>query len=421
MAWRAIAVRAFFAIACVPTGFAGTKEVYVWQRKFSAEVAASLAAFQPDIDGCCVLAAEVTWINGRMYVTRPAIAYGPLLKLGKPIGLALRIGAFSGSFDKADATARKLGELAATLIADAASAGLAITELQVDFDAAESKLAGYGAWLSALREVIELSRTRLVFTALPAWLKQAEFARLARAADGFVLQVHSLEKPTQPDAPFTLCEPERALAWARQAGAVGVPFRVALPTYGYVVAFTSEGKFLALAAEGPSPAWPRGTQLRVVRAEAVAMSSLARTLAATPPAHCTGVIWFRLPIATDGLNWDAVTLSTILRGGVPARRLIADVAWPERGLAEIMIVNRGETTELLPARIDVRWPADARILASDGLGGFFLETRGGEAQGIIRAADVAAEASIAPGRKRTIAWLRFAHEIPLEVSLPAAP
>ena len=401
------------------TMLAGTREVYVWQRQAGPEVAEALRAFQPQIDGCCVLAGEVSWSAGRMRVVRPALDFAPLVALRKPVGLALRIGAFAGPFASDDATARALGDLAAELIARAVAAGLAVAELQVDFDAAESKLGGYRAWLTALRA--RTGRTPLVFTALPAWLRSGEFRALARAADGFVLQVHSLEKPVSPDGAFALCDPVRALEWARQAGAAGVPFRVALPTYGYVLAFDAAGKFLALAAEGPRASWPKGTLIRVVRADAIAMARLAQTLGANPPPGCTGVIWFRLPVASDRINWDAITLAVVLRGELPAKRLKAEVTWPEPGLAEIALANDGETTEPLPRAVDLHWPAEARVLAADGLAGFFLETRGGAAQGIVRAAEVPADAFLAPGRKTKVAWLRFAHEVSLDVSLPAPP
>ena len=399
--------------------FAGTREAYVWQRQFGAEVADSLRNFQPQLDGFCVLAAEISWVGGRMQVARPAIDFAPLVALRKPVGLALRIGTFTGAFASDDATARAIGDVAVDLIAKARDAGLAVAELQVDFDAAESKLPGYRTWLLALRA--RLGKTPLMITALPAWLRHEAFLALAQATDGFVLQVHSLEKPAGPDAPFALCDPVRALAWARQAGEMGVPFRVALPTYGYVLAFDATGKFVALAAEGPRRTWPKGTQLRVVRADAVAMAQLANELASASPKNCTGVIWFRLPVASDRINWDAVTLAAVLRGEIPRRKLRARVVWSEAGLAEIVVVNDGQTNEPLPGVVNVRWPADARVLAADGLAGFFLETRGGEAQGIVRAADVPADASLAPGRNATIAWLRFAHEVSLDVSLPTPP
>ncbi len=398
---------------------AATRELYVWQRQSGPEVVEALNAFQPQVDGVCVLAAEVSWTGGRRQVVRTGLDYAALSALKKPVGLALRIGPFAGPFAADDPTARALAGVAETVLAQARAAGLAVAEIQIDFDAAESKLAGYRAWLGALR--LAAGRTPLTFTALPAWLKHGEFAELARAADGFVLQVHSLERPTGPDAPFLLCDPLRAAIWARQAGLAGVPFRVALPTYGYLLGFDAAGKFIGLAAEGPRREWPAGTQLRVVRADAPAMARLARELAAEPPRNFTGVIWYRLPVAGDRLNWDATTLALVLRGQTPARALRAEVSWPEPGLAEIAIVNRGQTTEPLPAAVALRWSEDARVLAADGLAGFFLETFGGRAQGIVRAARVPADASLAPGRKATIAWLRFTHEVSLEADVPGTP
>ncbi|HUR56775.1 MAG TPA: DUF3142 domain-containing protein [Opitutaceae bacterium] len=417
MRWRGgllLGLVLFTGIAC-----AGTREVYVWQRQFGPEIAASLNTLQPVIDGACVLAAEVSWTGGRMRVVRPTLDYAPLIALKKPIGLALRIGAFAGPFAADDDTARALGEIAAEFIHRAQTAGLTVAEIQIDFDAAESKLAGYREWLGGWRR--HIGRTPLVFTALPAWLRHAEFRALAQTADGFVLQVHSLERPAGIAANFSLCDPDRAAAWARQAGEAGVPFRIALPTYGYVLGFDPRGKFLALVAEGPRPVWPKGTQVRVVRADAPALARFAQTLTAAPPPHCTGVIWYRLPVASDRLNWDVITLETVLRGELPAKSLRAEVVWAEPGLAEISIINRGQTTEPLPPEVKIAWAGGERVVASDGLAGFFLEMHRGEAQAIVRAADVPVDAFLAPGRHAKIAWLRFAHEISLEVLLPAPP
>src|ERR1043166_3458209 len=55
---------------------ARTREVYVWQPHFSTEVAATLRTLQPEFDGCCVLAAEVTWTGGRKRGVRPQINHG---------------------------------------------------------------------------------------------------------------------------------------------------------------------------------------------------------------------------------------------------------------------------------------------------------------------------------------------------------
>lgn len=406
-------------LAVVAGGRAATQEVYVWQRQFGADVAAAWREFAPQVDAVCVLAAEIAWSGGRMQVLRLRPDYAALAVGKKPLGLALRIGAFAGPFAENDATARGLGDVVVEMLAQARAAGVGVAEVQIDFDAAEAKLAGYVSWLKAVRA--RTNGVRLVFTALPAWLRHAAFRELARAADGFVLQVHSLERPASIDARFSLCEPERALAWVRQAAEIGKPFRVALPTYGYLLGFDPAGKFIGLSAEGPRRSWPPGTRLRAVRSDPLALTPLARALRAEPPPNCAGVIWFRLPVAGDRLNWDPATFAAVLHGELPERRLTVEAVWSESGLAEIVVTNRGLTTEPMPSVVHVKWPAEARVLAADGIGGFGLEIRGAQAQGILRAAEVPADASLAPGRTAKIAWLRFAHEVSLEVSSSAPP
>lgn len=399
----------------------GTREVYVWQRQFDEEVVSAIRAIEPQTDGVCVLAAEVIWKNGAMEVVRPILDFPALARLRVPVGVAVRIGDYPGAFASDDATARALRALAREAMAKARTGRLIVRELQVDFDCAESKLAGYRKWIEALRSVATEAGAKLILTALPAWLKHPDFAPLVRAADGFVLQVHSLERPKSPDEAFALCDPVRALGWAHQAGSAGVPFRVALPTYGYVLGFDPGGRFIGLAAEGPRPAWPVGTRQRIVRADAAAMAKLGASLLASPPPLCTGVIWFRLPVARDRYNWDTKTFEVVLRGEVPVARLTVELEKPEPGLVEVVVSNSGQTTEPLPARVQLRWPENARVLAADGIGGFRLEISNGAAQAIVHAAEVTADASVAPGRKVGIAWLRFAHETSLEVSLPTAP
>lgn len=413
-------LRGYFALlALVTAALAHTREVYVWQRQFDAEVAAALSSFQPQIDGACVLVAEVGWKAGKFDVVRPSVDFRTLATMAKPVGIAVRIGAYSGKFAEDDASVAALVGLVRERLATAMKNGLKVAELQIDFDCAESKLAGYRSWVRTLRQAA--APAPLVFTALPAWLRHPDFVPLARSADGFILQVHSLERPPGPQADFTLCDPVRAMVWAGQANKVGVPFRIALPTYGYVVAFDAAGKFLGVGAEGLRPNWPGDAQLRTVRADATAMARLAREIKEANLSQCRGEIWFRLPVPRDRMNWDAVTFATVLRGERPIASLIAEVERPEPGLVEIVVTNRGQTTEPLPPSVTLKWKNDARVLAADGIGGFRLEIFGGQAQGIARAANVPVDAIVAPGGKARIAWLRFAHEVSVEVSLPAAP
>jgi hypothetical protein len=188
-----------------------------------------------------------------------------------------------------------------------------------------------------------------------------------------------------------------------------------------LLTFDRDGKFFSLGAEGRTPQIPPQGKLRALRADAPAMARLAGALAAERPLHCVGVIWFRLPIKSDRLNWDAVTFATVLRGEEPRKELRVNVQWADAGVAVVTLVNAGQTTEALPLRIDLHGASAGRLVAGDGFGGFRLETRGDEVQGIVRAVEVSVDASIAPGRSEKIAWLRFVHEISLDASLPTLP
>jgi len=358
------------------------------------------------------LSAEVAWTgDGSARTWRSEPDWNALKACGRPIGLVLRVGAWSGPFGADAPQIKTLVALAAERLAQARKNGIQLSELQIDFDCAESKLAGYQTWLTALRASVR--PIPLVFTALPVWLRHAEFTGLARAADGFILQVHSLERPTSPVASFTLCDPMRAREWAKQASAVGVPFRIALPTYGYDVAFSSQGKFLGLEAEA-SREWPAGTRLLVVEANPSEMCRLAAEWATYRVPNYNGVLWFRLPVPNDGHNWPLPTLLAVLAGKTPQARLETEVSWSEPGLAEVSLVNRGETRVRTLPEIALTWSGTP--LASDALGGYRLEDK------TLRPSSTIEGGGLAPGQRRPIAWLRFSHETPFTASLlPAQP
>ncbi|MHC4648989.1 MAG: DUF3142 domain-containing protein [Planctomycetota bacterium] len=214
-------------------------EVYVWQRHWGKPVAEAIKQAALQTSGFSVLAAEVNWKSGRPNVVRVDIDYAILKSADRPVSLCLRIGPYSGGFGSRDEAAAFLCDIAACVIADAREAGLEPAELQIDYDCAESRLDEYRKLVGLLRDRVR--PVSLTITALPCWLKRRVFARLARASDGYVLQVHSLERPVGPQAPISLCDAAATRRWVEQAGRIGVRFRVALPTYGYVVAFDRSG------------------------------------------------------------------------------------------------------------------------------------------------------------------------------------
>lgn len=377
-----------------------THEAYVWQRVWSRPVVDAIALAGTTLAGFAPLAAEVSWKGRERVIVRPALDFDALKSSARPVGLVLRIGPYPGPFAADDDVATSLAQLARTLISDAREHGIAPVELQVDFDCAESKLAGYRAWLRAIREAV--APLPVCPTVLPSWLAQRDFAPLARDCGRFVLQVHAVAPPRLDGGELQLCDPARAAAWVETAGKTGVPFRVALPTYTYLAAFDARGTFLALSAEGPLPAWPRDAQLRTLRADATALSALSQRWVRDRPAPLTGIVWYRLPTAADTLNWRWPTLAAIVAGRTPRHSLRVETG--DTPPSDITLINDGEIDEPIPPRIDAAW-SGARLVAADALEGFELDRGTGSAS--FRATFDLALARLSPGERRTIGWLRL--------------
>ena len=219
------AARSSIAAAGLP------QEVYVWQRAWTEPVRRAVVERSAAFARLVVLKAEVTWQEGKPQLAQVPVDYQALAQSKRPVGLALRVGPYAGSFASTNAAAIYLAELAQRLVAEARTAGVTPSELQLDFDCASARLDGYRTWVEAIRT--RVAPVPLAVTALPAWLGQAAFKPLVRAAGAYVLQVHSLERPKGFDAAFTLCDPTAASRAVGAAAEIGVPFRVALPTYGY--------------------------------------------------------------------------------------------------------------------------------------------------------------------------------------------
>lgn len=374
------------------------QEAYVWQRTWNDDVRHAVESYGPKLGGLCLLAAEVTWENGRPAVTRVAVDYAAVQRSKAPVGLALRIGPYSGPFASDDVVARLLADLVADVLREANAAGVRPTELQIDFDCPTSKLDGYRQWVTAIRR--RTGDVPVVITALPAWLASRDFAPLAREAGGFILQVHSLQRPRE----LVLCDPAAARRAVEQAGKVGVPFRVALPTYGYAVGLDETGRCVGVCAEGPAKDWPEGTTVREVRANAGELAELVRGWTADRPATMRGIIWYRLPTDGDVRNWRWPTLTAVMAGRAPQPELGVQ-SRREGSLTDVELVNRGEAEASLDVSVACHW-SDAGLVSADALGGFVrsqdddgeLRWRGGRAEQL---------GTLPPGASRRIGWLRL--------------
>ncbi|MCX7008585.1 MAG: DUF3142 domain-containing protein [Kiritimatiellaeota bacterium] len=379
-----------------------SQAVYVWQRQWNESVRAAVREAAGTADAFVVLAGEIQWTQGRPQIARVEVDHAFLKTVPKPVGLAIRIGEHAGLFSQDAAGTQCVEGFVAQVLAAAQARGLRVAELQLDFDCAESRLADYTFLIARLKPRVTVP---LVITALPCWLHSATFARLAQTADGFVLQVHSLEKPSSPESASSLCAPAQAAAWVEQASRLGVPFRVALPTYGYLAAFSAEGKLLGISAEGPARSWGGQARLVAVRADALRLAPLLHDWRVRRTPSLTGIVWYRLPVRGDRLNWSWHTLAALMRGEPVAERVAWRVDYPDPPLAEIALVNTGQT-DVAPRRsLELCWTGGC-LLAGDGLAGYVLERIGAERARLCYMDDPAARV-VGTGDQWQVAWLRF--------------
>ena len=90
-------------------------EVYVWQRAWTQPVRSAISDHGTNFTALTVLKAEVSWQDKRPQVARVALDYPALAKTRRPVGIALRIGPYSGPFTTNDSITVFLAELAASL------------------------------------------------------------------------------------------------------------------------------------------------------------------------------------------------------------------------------------------------------------------------------------------------------------------
>ncbi len=375
-----LAALATLATSCRPppprTSTPLPHEAYVWQRHWPSNVSAAVQSRAHTFTRIVFLAGEVTF-NRPSPTWTPAAPDLPTLRSiaqspsNTSIGLALRVGPFPGPFAPSNPPATFIRNAARQALRSAQSAGIPIDEFQIDFDCADRHLHGYQSWITALKQ--DLHPTPVILTALPSWIHQPAFPSLVRAADGYVLQVHSLQRPASPAHPTPLCDPDAAIAAVEQAARTipDVPFRVALPTYSYELAYHPNGRFLALAAEGPPLAHSPDSILVELHSDPTALAGLVARWSTNRPAPLNGIIWYRLPVPGDQRNWRWPTLLSVIQGQPPKPSLHAH-AHPipnSPGLADIQLTNSGTADIQGPVSIHTHWTRSQRV-GADALHGF---------------------------------------------------
>lgn len=337
-------------------------QAYVWQRAWTPEVSAAVRASK--FDALHVLAAEFSFKNDKPEFTVITPDWQALVDSGRPISAVLRVHASVGKKGWDEALINEMRRLCADTVSCFKAGGVRLAELQLDYDCAESRLAEYARLLGALpREV------PLCITALPAWLRHASARSLLSRSPGYVLQVHSLHLPVQ--AGLTgLMDLDETRAAVQRAEEIGVPFRVALPTYSCVVEYADDGRVRDVHGEDlPAGVTLSSKNYAVLDSDAYALSALVADWRAHASPLMQAIIWYRLPVSGDRLNWSADLLAKVTRGEPLKRGWEATLRTAQEGHAEIVLKQAGEAPDDLPREVLVSWPGGEAV-GCDGLRGY---------------------------------------------------
>ncbi|SVK46013.1 Protein of uncharacterised function (DUF3142) [Acinetobacter baumannii] len=359
------------------------QQVYVWQRVWTPQHADALAHSRDLFGALRVLALQVhpreDW--------REIPADLSLLKRdGRPLWLVARLDGQLPQLDQ-EAIIQRLLALAQRW----QTAGLPVTGVEIDHDAATARLPDYQRFLQRLRQRLPAA-LQLGITALPTWIGSPNLPGVLQQADSSVLQVHAVLSPQQGlfDGPL-------ALRWVRQYAAVTPkPFRVALPAYGMaLLGFDAQGA--QVESESSLRVAGNGRELTVAPQQ---IADFLQTLAQQTPPRLRGVIWFRLPLADDRRAWSLATLRAVIE------RRPLNVDWQvkfrpqpqQNGLYDLIIHNNGPVDAPLPQEVLIR--ADD-CLAADAVGNYRLESAPQRQRFIRISSD-----QLRAGQSRPLGWLR---------------
>ncbi len=348
--------------------------VYVWQRNWTSEVTLAVSTLPDNISGILPLAAEIGFSKDDhkpvvQWVSTDNAALS-LLSVSKEF--VIRIGGSAAQTHWNEKACEAITDLCLALKERAAQSGLDLNGIQIDYDCPASRLGDYAKLLRVLRTHPELESFQLSFTALPSWLdtSREEFQQLCKSVDYFVLQVHALQLPKTVDDPVIVIDPAQARRAVARVAKLNTPFYVALPTYSSFIVFDEQsGKITDVMSEDVDPGQLSPSQrMKLGESSPAEIAVLVREWTDSPPSRdMRGFLWYRLPVATDILNWPSETWEIVMAGSAPKSRIEILVVPQEEGFAKISAKNTGQQPEsIFPEIITLVTPANNPILSGDG-------------------------------------------------------
>lgn len=364
-------------------------EAYVWQAPDRPGVAQAIGKSKGTIDRLHIRAAELKWDGARFEIQQPVTS---LPVPGR--GLVVRIGASASRLEWTPGQIAPVAEIFRTL------AQLGPSEIQCDYDCPQKRLGRYRVLLEALQTAA--GSVPVVPTTLPSWLDEPDFKPLVSPRGNYVLQVHSLHLPKKAGDPVQVFSPDTARAAARKATALGLPFRIAMATYGCEVRFGPDGKVTDVISEDITSAAPATGPRSYAFADPVESARLVRGWTDDRPTGLQGIVWYRLPVEGDRRNWPWETLRLVARGEEDPTTPVFEAS-PGPGARDLHIANHGKFPVRLPSAITIHTP----VIAADAAGVYRLDDHFDGLRLVLREDRWP---WIDPGKKIPAGWLRVAEE-----------
>ncbi len=288
--------------------------VYVWQSVWHPPVLQAIRLAAEEECPLFFLVAEYQYENSTLKIRRSYPDWKTLKELTVPITPVIRLetNVMALLETKTGTVFENLANSVCDTVEQTLQKTTSISGVQFDFDCPTAKLKQYAELLTHVHH--RFPALTVSATVLPTWLKNRGVRYLYAHLDYFVLQTHALKPATERDT-WTLFDPTRFDNYVHRASSAGIPYYIALPTYGYGVITNEQGELAGITAESPSDTIPEGFTLTEVRADPTELAAIVRRLQTRPPENCLGIAWFRLPVETDDRNWSWEVLRSVMKEG----------------------------------------------------------------------------------------------------------
>lgn len=211
---------------------------------------------------------------------------------------------------------------------------LKVSRIELDVDAPESKLDKYEELVREIRGTWrkDCGELYLGATFLPCHLKHKEMKSILSLLDEPIIQLHGIDPPRSRNEKWALMNRRTSLNAIKKARELDKRFKMALPTYAYVLLFNGDGSFKRLFAEGLEEEYLR---LKDESMEIAAPDlKLLREIISAPDR--LPIIWFRLPIkGKDRFALDRETIRILERGEEPKPKVEVEIVETTRNVFDI--------------------------------------------------------------------------------------